>query len=130
MFAALVGKFYRVLAVCQAQICVRTCCEAVLMVDNAQLDADPEALCVFRANHVRVIALPPHCTHGWQRVDIAWAQSFTDPWAKSFKDGVSALVRAEIGQNVLRLLTMLSGERVMAMKERSAFVMCGLVAYR
>jgi hypothetical protein len=99
--------------------------EAILIVDNAQLHADPAALRVFRAKHDRVITLPPHCTHCMQSVDVAWAGPC--------KDRFSASVRAQTDHRVLRLLTMLTGEPVTgaseAMKERATFVMCDLDAY-
>jgi hypothetical protein len=66
-----------------------------VIVDTAQLHADPEAPHVFRANRVRVITLPPHCTDWVRPVDAAWA--------KSFKDRFSPLVRCPTEQNVLRL---------------------------
>jgi hypothetical protein len=55
----------------RAHIGVAPSSEAVLIVDNAQLHADPGALRVFRANSVRVTTLPPHCTHLLQPVYVA-----------------------------------------------------------
>jgi hypothetical protein len=46
-----------------ARIGVAPTAEALLIVDNARPHADPGALRVFRANSVRVITVPPHCTH-------------------------------------------------------------------
>jgi hypothetical protein len=75
-----------------------------VIVDKAQLHADPESPRVFRANHVRVSTLQPHCTDCVQPVDVARA--------KSFEDRFSPLVRSSTEQDVLRLLTLLTGEKV------------------
>jgi hypothetical protein len=78
--------------------------EAVLLVDNALHDADPGALPVFRGNQVRVITLPPHCTHLLQPVDGAWAEPF--------KDGFSTLVRSQTDQDLVSLFDMLNSRAV------------------
>jgi hypothetical protein len=95
----------------RAKIRVRPGEEAVLVLDHAQIDPGPEAI---RANHVRVITLPPHCTHCLQPVHVAWATSF--------KDRFSALVMSQTDWDVLGLSSMLIDEKVTqapeAMKER------------
>jgi hypothetical protein len=80
---------------------------------------------VFRANHVRVITLPPHCTHLLQPVDVVWA--------KPFKDRFSTLVRSQADQDLARLFGILNcgdAPASAAMKERVTFVMCALDAYQ
>jgi hypothetical protein len=118
IFAAFAEHFCHWLISYRAEIGVRPDEEAVLVLDNAQTDADPEAIRVFRANHVRVITLPPLCTHCLQPVDVAWA--------KSSKHRFSALVMSQTDWDVLGLLSMLIGEKVTeapeAMKERVRFV--------
>lgn len=126
IFAAFAGHFCRWLTAYRAEIGAGTCEEAVLILDNAQIHANPEAIQVFRENHVRVITLPPHCTHCMQPVDVSWA--------KSFKDHFSTLVCSKRDEDILHLLGMLLGGHVThsseAMKERVKFVMCGLDAYQ
>jgi hypothetical protein len=63
IFAAFAEHFCGWLTRYRARIGVAPSAEAFLILDNAQLHADPGALPVFRANHVRVITLPPHCRH-------------------------------------------------------------------
>jgi hypothetical protein len=98
--------------------------EAVLIVDNAQLHADPGALLVFRANPERAITLPPHCTQWLQPVDVASA--------KPFKDRFSTSVRSQTDQDLAVLFGMLNCGAVTtasaAMKERVTFVRCALDA--
>jgi hypothetical protein len=67
--------------------------EAVLPLDSTQIDADPEANRMFRANHVRVISMPQHSTDCMQPIDVGWA--------KSFKDCFSSPVGAQTGSDVL-----------------------------
>jgi hypothetical protein len=62
IFAAFAEHFCRWLISHRAEIRVQPDEEAVLVLNNAQIHADPEAIRVFRANHARVITLPPHCT--------------------------------------------------------------------
>jgi hypothetical protein len=110
----------------RAEIGVRPDEEAVLVLDNALIHADPEAIRVFRANHVRVVTSPYHCTYCLQPADVAWA--------KSFKDRFSALVVSQADSGVLGLLSMLAGEKVTeaseAMKERAKFVMCAIDSHQ
>jgi hypothetical protein len=110
----------------RAEIRVQLDEEALLVLDNTRIHSNPEAIRVFRANHVRVITLPPHCTHCLQPVDVAWA--------KSFKDRFSALAMSQTDSGVLGPLRMLIGEKVAqapeAMRERVKFVVCALDSYQ
>jgi hypothetical protein len=69
---------------------------------------------------VRVITLPPHCTHLLQPVDVVWA--------KPFKDHVSTLAGSQTDQDLAILFGMLNSGAVTttsaATKERVTFVMC------
>jgi hypothetical protein len=62
ILAASAGHFCHWLIPYRTEIPVQPDEEAVLVLDNAQIHAEPKAILVFRANHVRLITLPPHCT--------------------------------------------------------------------
>ena len=126
IFAAFAAHFCSWLAGYRAEIGVPADQEAVLILDNAQIHANAEAIRVFRENNVRVITLPAHCTHCMQPVGVSWA--------KSFKAHFSRLVVSKSEEDIMQLLGMLLGGHVTesseAMKERCKFVMCGLDAYQ
>jgi hypothetical protein len=106
------------------ETCCGGCCDSQQH-PRSRGRADAEAIRLVRANHVDVVTLPPRYTQCMRAVGVVWA--------KSFKDGFSALVSSQTDQSVLYRLTMVTGEPVTdaseAMRERAAFVVCGLNAY-
>jgi hypothetical protein len=100
IFAAFAEDFPGWLTRYRARTGVAPSAEAFLILDNAQLHAHPGALRVFRANHLRVITLPPHCTHLLQPVDAVWT--------KPLKDHFPTLVRSRTDQDLTMLFCMLN----------------------
>jgi hypothetical protein len=102
VFVAFAEHFCGWLTRHRARIGAASSAKAVLIVDNAQLHADPGALSIFRANQVRVISLLPHCTHLQQPVGVAWA--------KPFQHGFSTLVRSRRTETWLAFSTCSTAE--------------------
>jgi hypothetical protein len=78
IFAAFAEHFCGWLTGCRVRIGIALSAEAVLIVDNAQLHADPGAPRVFRANDAPIITLPPHCTHLPRPADVVRVKPFKD----------------------------------------------------